>query len=110
MLTLYPFGYTISTWTATPIKNGGMKMLDLIKSEEQHGYCRDIYRDKNTNMLYCRHLNNRYAKGVYVNHWNTFTGEPDCPLKDGTHIKIDNNLFIIKRYEFTDWAIEKEII
>ncbi len=83
-------------------------MLDLIKIEDQTGNCREIYKDKNTKKLYCRHLNNRYSKGVYVNHWNTFTGEPDCPLKDGTRIKINNQLFIIERDSFTDWAIEKE--
>lgn len=85
-------------------------MLDLIKIEEQTGYCREIYKDRNTNRLYCRHLKNRYSKGVYVNFWNTFTGEPDCPLKNGTKIKIGSQEFIIERDKFTDWAIEKSII
>lgn len=83
-------------------------MLDLIKIEDQTGNCREIYKDKNTNRLYSRHINDRASKGVYVNHWNTFTGEPDCPLKDGTRIKINDQLFTIKRDSFTDWAIEKE--
>ena len=84
-------------------------MLDLIKIEDQTGYCREIYQDKNTKRLYCRHLKNRYSKGVYVNFWNTFNGcETDCPLKDGTEIKIENQMYIINRDEYTDWAIEKE--
>ncbi|MFA7157506.1 MAG: hypothetical protein WC123_07475 [Bacilli bacterium] len=83
-------------------------MLDLIKIEDQPGYCREIYKDKNTNRLYCRHIDNRYSKGVYVNNWSTFNGsEPDCPLKDGTEIKINNELFIVERDSWTDWAIEK---
>lgn len=83
-------------------------MLDLVKFEEQTGYCREIYKDKNTNKLYSRHINNKYSKGVYVNFWNTFNGEPDCPLKDGTKIKIENQMFVIERDEFTGWAIERE--
>mgnify|MGYP006924660719 FL=1 len=86
-----------------------MRMLDLIKIENQEGYCREIYKDKNTSRLYSRHINDRYSKGVYVNHWNTFTGEPDCPLKDGIEIKINNQLFVIERDSWTDWAIEKEV-
>ena len=84
-------------------------MLDLIKIEEQTGYCREIYKDKNTGSLYSRHMNDGYSSGIYVNHWNTFNGsEPDCPLKDGTKIKIENQIFIIERDEFTGWAIERE--
>lgn len=84
-------------------------MLNLIKIEEQTGYCREIYKDKSTNRLYCRHLNNRYSKDVYVNFWNTFNGyEPDCPLKDGVEIKIGNQLLTIEKDEFTGWAIERE--
>lgn len=84
-------------------------MLDLIKIEDQMGCCREIYKDKNTNRLYSRHINNRYSKGVYVNYWNTFNGyEPDCPLKDGTEIRIDDQLFVIKRDAWSDWAIEKQ--
>jgi hypothetical protein len=83
-------------------------LLDLIKIEEQKGNCRDIYQDKNTNRLYCRHLNNRYSKGVYVNFWNTFNGyEPDCPLKNETEIKIGDQLFVIERDEWSGWAIER---
>ena len=84
-------------------------MLDLIKIEEQTGQCRVNYQDKNTKRFYSRHIKDRYSKGIYVNHWNTFTGEPDCPLKNGTEIKIDDQLFIIERDSFTDWAIEKLI-
>lgn len=83
-------------------------MLDLIKVEEQTYYCREIYEDKNTNKLYCRHVNDRYSKGIYVNHWDTFNGEPDCPLKNGIEIRMGNQAFIIERDEYTGWAIERE--
>ena len=81
--------------------------LNLEFVELQNGFCREIYKDKNTNRLYCRMLNNRAKKDVYVNHWATFTGEPDCPLRDGVEIQIDNNNYIIHRDDWTDWAIEK---
>lgn len=83
-------------------------MLDLVKVEEQPGWCRVIYREKTTDKLFCRHLSDRYSKGVYVNHWNTFNGEePDCPLKNGTEIRIGDQLFVIERDEYTGWAIER---
>ena len=86
-------------------------MLNLIKIADQTGYCREIYKDVNTGRFYCRHLENRYSKGVYVNFWNTFNGEePDCPLKDGTEIKIENEMFIIERDEYTGWAIERKLL
>jgi predicted Zn-ribbon and HTH transcriptional regulator len=85
-----------------------LTLLELIKIEDQKHYCREIYKDKNTKRLYCRHINDRYSKGVYVNHWNTFNGEPDCPLRNGVQITIGNQTFVIERDQFTDWAIERE--
>lgn len=85
------------------------KVLILEKVEDQTGYCREIYKDKKTGNLYSRHIGSRYSKDVYVNHWNTFVGEPDCPLANDTFIKIDNERFIIERDEWSGWAIEHKI-
>lgn len=83
-------------------------MLDLVKVDEQPGNCREIYQDKNTKRLYCRIVNDFYSKGRRVNHWCTFNIEPDCPLKDGTEIKISDKFYLVERDEWSDWAIEKE--
>lgn len=93
-------------WTPVSIA----PVLNLVKVEEQPGNCRDIYEDIKTKRLYSRHLNDRLKRGVYVNHWNTFTVEPDCPLKDGTEIRIGNDCFKIHRDKWSDWAIEQPVI
>ena len=102
---------TINNTTTTEAKKAELKtpILNLELVEVQHGFCREIYKDKNTNRLYCRMLNNRAKKNLYVNHWTTFINEPESPLKNGVKIKIDNNNYIIHRDEWTDWAIEKVI-
>ena len=100
--------FLIENFFTTEAKKAELKTptLNLELVELQSDFCREIYKDKNTSRLYCRMLNNRAKKDVYVNCWTTFINEPENPLRHGVKIQIDNSNYIIHRDKWTNWAIE----
>ena len=84
-------------------------VLELEFVEEQSGFCRTIFREKDTKNLFCRFNQIPFRGDKLVNHWCSFFNEPDSPLKDGVEIFIGDEHFKIKRDGYYDWAVEVKL-
>ncbi|OFY44000.1 MAG: hypothetical protein A2X18_07680 [Bacteroidetes bacterium GWF2_40_14] len=83
----------------------------------ESGFCYDVYKIVNSKRMLCRQDE---GKGLIT--WTTFTGEPDCPVRDDILIEVIENKEVIavehnvkgngyfyaeKKFPFS-WEIERE--
>ena len=92
-----------------------IKVVEVKKSGEERGFCREYYNNIHTNQIYARQEVCKNDLGIELYSWHTTTksGEPDSPLRKDLLIVIhneDGTTRVIELYHNFWWgaSMEKE--